>query len=106
MANYFYLKSREGSSYEEHKGLLLDFIGQRGYTKICFLHDTLNKMSTHSYLGKALVKQWGQSTFDKFLKARTIAVNGRTYSFSTIKTLGFSIDAFDVIAHVYVSTDS
>ncbi|HTH56913.1 MAG TPA: hypothetical protein VL728_12775 [Cyclobacteriaceae bacterium] len=63
-------------------------------------------MSDHSYLGKALIKRWGKSTFDKFVKTRSIEVGGKTYSFGTVKTLGFSIDDFDVIVHIYAYADS
>jgi hypothetical protein len=106
MANYYFLKGREGGFYDEQKDLLLNFIDQRGYTNICFLHDTLDKMDETTYIGKALIKRWGKSTFDKFVKTRSIEIGNKTYSYGTVKTLGHSIDDFDVIAHIYAYADS
>jgi hypothetical protein len=106
MANYYFIKGREGSFYDEQKQFILDFIDKQSYSNICFLHDTLDKMGERNYLGKALIKRWGQSTFDKFVKARTIEISDKSYSFGTIKTLSHSLDDFDVIVHVYAYADS
>lgn len=105
MANYYFIKGPDGY-YDQQKELILNFIDQKGYTNVCFLHDTLNKMSEIGYLGKALIKRWGKPAFSKFLKTRTIDIGDKTYSFGTVKTLEYSLDDFDVIVHIYSSVDS
>jgi len=106
MADYYYLKGREGGYFDEQKEVLLDFIDNHRYVKTCFLFDSLNKLTDTSILGQALIKRWGEENFDRFKHARSIKINGKYFSYGTVRTLGYDLRNFDVIAHVYAYPDS
>jgi hypothetical protein len=106
MANYYHIKARGGSYFDEQTELVLNFIDQQGYTNICFLHDTLKKMEEHTIIGKALIKKWGTKTFNQFVKTRAIEIDGKHFSFGTVKTLSYNLDDFDVVVHFYAYSDS
>ncbi len=106
MGDVYFLKGREGGYFDEQKDILLEFLAEKGYTSICFLLDNVNKMADHQVIGEALIRHWDEELFEQFRKVRTIEIDGVTYGYGTVRTLGYDLDNHDVIAHVYAYAKS
>lgn len=106
MGQYYYVKDIDGESNPEKEVVTVDFLEKSSYNSICFLLDNVDKMNGAHRLGEALIEKWSEPVFSRFVKTRGITIGSKQYSYGTLRTIGNSLDDFELVVHVYAYADS